>query len=340
MKKTLSILAVLSLGTVTFVAAESELLENVVYAQENEEVEENVEENASEEVEKEDEETEEEMDEETDEDEEADDDEVDPRLGQKLFAAFTQHSAVENYLFDINGLENNMVPYLDAQYQVEMPKFYPHQYLVKTSQFDDFAEVPEGMEFYLVLPNKINEQVVFGFNEDVAIVFVNPPFIPLYSSMISNGIEFDSETLLANQMELSDDTLDRIVFSPTNFETENLNNENFAKVWSLIKGSDVSEDEVFEVRRNLQYVNSDLRNNSYIYPDNTFEIRATTSEDNLVFTIQPDGGIMVYPDVPYIVVESDVNTEEATRAVLENNELYHVSEVSEIDVSDFVDQFQ
>lgn len=221
-----------------------------------------------------------------------------------------------------------------------MPKFYPNQYLVKTTQFDEFAEVPEGMEFYLVLPNKINEQVVYGFNEDVAIVFVNPPFIPLYSSMISNGVEFDSETLLANNLELSEDALDRIVFSPTNFETENLNNENFAKVWKLVKGDDVAEDEVFEVRRDLQYVNSDLRNNSYIYPDNTFEIRATTSEDNLVFTIQPDGGIMVYPDVPYIVVESDVDSVEATKAVLENHEMYHVSEVSDIDVSDIVDQFQ
>ena len=85
MKKTLSILAVLSLGTATFIAAENEFLENVAYAQEDEEVEEDV-------------------DEEEDEDtvvDEEDEEEVDPQLGQKLFAAFTQHSAVENYLFDI-----------------------------------------------------------------------------------------------------------------------------------------------------------------------------------------------------------------------------------------------
>ena len=341
MKKTLSILALLSLSTASLIVAENEFLENVAYAQEDEEVEENVDKEVTEE-EEEDEDTD--VDEASDEDEEETDDEeeeeVDPQLGQKLFAAFTQHSAVENYLFDIYGLENNTVQYLDDQYQVEMPKFYPNQYLVKTTQFDEFAEVPDGMEFYLVLPNKINEQVVYGFNEDVAIVFVNPPFIPLYSSMISNGVEFDSETLLANNLELSEGALDRIVFSSTYFETENLNNENFAKVWKLVKGDDVAEDEVFEVRRDLQYVNSDLRNNSYIYPDNTFEIRATTSEDNLVFTIQPDGGIMVYPDVPYIVVESDVDSVDATKAVLENHEMYHVSDVSDIDVSDIVDQFQ
>lgn len=265
---------------------------------------------------------------------------VDPLLGEKLFAALSQHEATYNFLFDVEGLANQTTEVMDEQYQVEMAKWYPYQFLAKTNQYDDFAEVPEGMTFYMVKPNKMNEHVVFGFNEERAIVFINPPFIPLYTSMISNGIEFEAEELLGDASGLSDSVLSRIVISESNFNTDNLTNEHFAKVWKLVKGVDVSADETFEVRHDLQYVNADLRNNSYVYPDDTFEIRALDSEDNLVFTIQPDGGIMVYPDIPYLVVGSDIDSMEATRAVLENVEMHHVSDVSDYDVNDIIDQFE
>ena len=272
--------------------------------------------------------------------EDEDEVDIDPLLGEKLFAALSQHEATYNILFDVQGLENQAAEVMDEQYQVEMAKWYPYQFLAKTNQYDDFAEVPEGMEFYMVKPNKMNEHVVFGFNEDRAIVFINPPFIPLYTSMISNGVEFSKDELLSDWDEVSDAVLSRIVISESNFNTENLTNEHFAKVWMLVKGDDVLSDEVFEVRRDLQYVNSDLRNNSYVYPDDTFEIRALTSEDNLVFTVQPDGGIMVYPDIPYIVAGSDIDSLEATRAVLENTEMYHVSDVSEFEVDEIIEMFE
>ena len=279
--------------------------------------------------------------EESDEVEESDEEKaVDPLLGEKLFAALSQHEATYNFLFDVEGLANQTTEVMDEQYQVEMSKWYPYQFLAKTNQYDDFAEVPEGMTFYMVKPNKMNEHVVFGYNEERAIVFINPPFIPLYTSMISNGIEFEAEELLDDASGLSDAVLSRIVISESNFNTDNLTNEHFAKVWKLVKGDDVSSDERFEVRHDLQYVNADLRNNSYVYPDDTFEIRALDSEDNLVFTIQPDGGIMVYPDIPYLVVGSDIDSMEATRAVLENVEMHHVSDVSDYDVDDIIDQFE
>lgn len=341
MKKILSILAVLSLSVTSFAVLVVSNTDNNVFAQDDEDDVEIDEEKSEREVKKDDDKESDNDDESEKNDEDEEEvEEVDPELGQKLFAAFTQHAATESYLFDITGLEEYMTPVVDSQYQVEMPQFYPNQYLVKTNEFDNFADVPEGMEFYLVKPNKINEQVVYGFNDERAIVFVNPPFIPLYTSMISNGVELEAETLLLDNNELSQDALDRIVISPTNFETENLTNEHFAKVWKLVKGEKVNEDEVFEVRRDVQYVNPDLRNNTYIYPVNTFEIRATVSQENLVFTIQPDGGIMVYPNVPYLVVGSDIDTVDATRGLLEGYEMYHVSDVADFEVDDIVEQFE
>lgn len=273
-------------------------------------------------------------------DEDVEDADADPLLGEKLFAALSQHEATYNILFDVTGLADKTTSVMDEQYQVEMAKWYPYQFLAKTNQYDDFAEVPEGMTFYMVKPNKMNEHVVFGYNEDRALVFINPPFIPLYSSMVSNGIEFEAGELLDMSDGVSDDVLSRIVLSESNFNTDNLTNEHFAKVWKLVKGNDVAEDERFEVRHDLQYVNADLRNNSYLYPDDTFEIRALESGDNLVFTIQPDGSIMVYTDIPYLVVGSDIDSLEATRTVLENVEMYHVSEVSDFNVDDIIGQFE
>lgn len=323
-----------ALGFALFTAVDND---NFVYANESDDDVETIEEDVDTD------ETETSTDEETDDEEtesEEDDTDVDPLLGEKLFAALSQHEATYNFLYDVTGLENQTTATMDEQYQVEMAKWYPYQFLAKTNQYDDFAEVPEGMTFYMVKPNKMNEHVVFGYNEDRAIVFINPPFIPLYTSMISNGIEFDADELLAESGEASDAVLSRIVISESNFNTDNLTNEHFAKVWKLVKGDDVDSDEAFEVRRDIQYVNPDLRNNSYVYPDDTFEIRALNSEDNLVFTVQPDGGIMVYPDIPYMVVGSDIDSLEATRAALENVEMHHVSDVSEYSVEDIVDQFE